>query len=148
MNIKKILSFLLFLLPWFIGAIIFPSNNTYYASLTKPFFAPPSILFAIIWPILYLLIAISIYKVINNSDNKYKISLIINYISNQLFSLFFFTLKNNALALIDTIIVLISSIYLYRETKKIDEKASKYIIPYIIWNIFATILITSILIMN
>lgn len=148
MNIKKILTFILYLLPWFIGALLFPTDKFYYTNLDKPFFAPPPIIFGIIWPILYLLITISIYKVLNKSNNNYKASLIVNYISNQLFSLFFFTLKNNSLALIDTIIVLISSIYLYRETKKIDNKSTKYLIPYILWNIFATILITSIFIMN
>ena len=148
MNIKKILSFLVYLLPWFLSVLIFPTDKSYYANLIKPFFAPPPILFAIIWPILYLLIAISIYKVINKSNSNYKISLIVNYISNQLFSLFFFTLKNPALALIDTIVVLISSIFLYRETKKINTNAIKYLIPYILWNIFATILISSIFIMN
>lgn len=148
MNIKKILTFLLYLLPWFISAIIFPTDKVYYASLTKPFFAPPPIVFGIVWPILYLLITISIYKVINKSNNNYKITLIINYISNQLFSLFFFTLKNPALALIDTIVILISSIYLYRETKKINNNAGILLIPYILWNTFASILISSIFIMN
>ena len=148
MNFKKILLFILYLLPWFIGAILFPSDQSYYLNLNKPFFAPPSIIFGIIWPILYLLITISIYKVITKSNNNYKISLIINYISNQLFSLFFFTLKNPLLALIDTIIVLVSSITLYKETKKIDNNKTKYLIPYILWNIFATILILSIFIMN
>ncbi len=148
MNIKKILTYMLYLLPWFIGAILCPTDKFHYANLVKPFFAPPPILFGIIWPILYLLIAYTIYKVLNKSDTTYKTTLIINYISNQLFGLFFFTLKNNALSLIDTLIVLISSIYLYKETKKINKDASKYLIPYILWNTFASILIFSIFIMN
>lgn len=148
MNIKKILKFLLYLAPWFLSVILFPTDKAYYLSLNKPFFAQPPILFAIIWPILYLLIAISIYKVFNISDKNYKITLLINYISNQLFSLFFFTLKSNSLALIDTIIVLISSLFLYKKTKDIDTTANKYLIPYIIWNIFASILISTIFITN
>ena len=148
MNIKKILSFLLYLAPWFLSVILFPTDKSYYLNLNKPFFAPPPIIFAIIWPILYLLIAISIYKVIKNSNKSYKITLLINYISNQLFSLFFFVLKSNSLALIDTIIVLITSISLYKKTKDIDETASKYLIPYIIWNIFASILISTVFILN
>lgn len=148
MNIKKIFKIILYLLPWFLSTLIFKMDTNHYNNLIKPPFSPPPITFAIVWPILYLLITISIYKVFNISNNKYKITLLINYISNQLFSLFFFTIKNNVLSLIDTIIVLISSIYLYIETKKIDDRASKYLIPYILWNIFATILISSILILN
>ena len=148
MNTKKILKFILYLLPWFISSIIFKIDSNYYKDLNLPFFAPPSYIFAIIWPILYLLISYTIYKVIPFSNNNYKKALTINYISNQLYTFFFFTLKNNFLALIDTIIVLISSIYLYKETKNIDTKTSKYLIPYIIWNIFALILSLSITFMN
>jgi len=148
LNIKKILTFILYLLPWFISSIIFKIDSTYYNNLNLPFFAPPSYIFAIIWPILYLLISYTTYKVLPISNNNYKKALTINYITNQLYTFFFFTLKNNFLALIDTIIVLVSSIYLYKETKNINTKTSKYLIPYIIWNIFALILSISITFMN
>lgn len=148
MNIKNILKFILYLLPWFLSTIIFGIDTNYYKTLNLPPFAPPPITFAIVWPILYLLITYTIYKILPQSNNSYKKNLIINYLSNQLYTFFFFTLKSNNLALIDTIIVLISSIYLYKETNKQDPKTSKFLIPYIIWNIFATILSLSITIMN
>ena len=148
MNFKKIGIFILYLLPWFISAILFRSDSTYYNNLNLPIIAPPPILFAIIWPILYILITYSIYNIYEYSTPKYKKILLINYLSNQLFSFFFFTLKTNFFSLIDTIIVLISSIYLYKETNNINKKYSKYLIPYIIWNTFATILILTILAMN
>ena len=148
MNYKKILKYILFLLPWFLSIIIFKVDTNYYNAINKPFFAPPPIIFAIIWPILYILIAYSIYKVWDKKNTNYKIYLIINYISNKLYTFCFFQLKNNFLALTDTIIVLISSLYLYIETKNIDNKYSKYLIPYIIWNIFALILSFSIFILN
>ena len=84
------------------------------------------------------------YKDIPN----YTKSLIINYFSNQIFTFLFFVVKSPFIALIDTIIVLISSLFLYFNTKELDKKASVLLIPYIIWNIFATILITSIFFMN
>lgn len=149
---KKFLRFLLFLLPWFIGGILFRSNPVFYKSLNKPFFAPPGILFGIIWPILYILIAISVYNIYKNNNYKnisdYNKTLIINYFSNQIFSFLFFTLQSPFLALIDTIIVFISSLFLYYETKELDKKYSKLLIPYVIWNLFASILIISIFFMN
>ena len=72
MNIKNIFKFILYLLPWFLSSIIFKIDTNYYNSLNLPMFAPPSIIFAIIWPILYLLIAYTIYKVLPNSNNSYK----------------------------------------------------------------------------
>lgn len=148
MNLKKISKFILFLLPWFISIILFKIDKNYYFNLNKPFFSPQPIVFAIIWPILYLLISYSAYSIWNKSDNNYKIGLGINYLSNQLFTFFLFSLKSLSLSLIDTIIILLSSIYLYFKTKEYEKNKSKLLIPYIIWNSFAFILILFITIMN
>lgn len=148
MNYKKILNYLIFLLPWFISVILFKIDTNYYQTLDLPFFAPPPILFAIIWPILYILIALTLYIIWDKTDKKYRKLLIINYIANELYTFFFFVIKNNFLALTDTIIVLITSILLYKKTKEINKKAANYLIPYIIWNIFATLLSISIYFMN
>ena len=148
MRFKKFLVYLLFLLPWFISNLIFKVDTAYYQSLDRPWFAPPPIIFGIVWPILYALIAYSVYKTWSNSNSNYKIYLVINYIANQLYTLFFFVLKNNFLSLVDTIIILISSLYLYIETKNLNKDKAKYLIPYIIWNIFALILVFTIFITN
>ena len=149
---KKILKFILILLPWFIGGLLFRSDTIFYKSLNKPFFAPPSILFPIVWTILYFLIALSIYLIFKNNSYKdtpsYNKTLLINYFSNQIFSFLFFTLKSPFLALIDTFIVFISSLFLYYESKELNKTSAKLLIPYIIWNLFATILIVSIFFMN
>lgn len=148
MKFKKFFSYLLFLLPWFISSILFRVDKNYYLSLRLPFFAPSPIIFAIVWPILYILIAYSIYKTYKDRNNVYTISLIFNYIFNQLYTFFFFVLKNNFLGLIDSIIVLVTSIVLFIEIKKIDKNKSYFLIPYILWNIFAFILSISIIILN
>lgn len=140
MNYKKIAKYLVCLIPWFLSSIIFRVDNSYYNSLNLPVFAPPSILFPIIWTILYILISFSIYKVSNKANSNYKIYLLINYLSNQLFTFCFFTVRSNFLAFVDALIVLISSLYLYVETRSIDNKASKYLILYMIWNAFAVTL--------
>ena len=57
---KKILKFLVILIPWFIGGLIFRTDSLFYKSLNKPVFAPPGIVFPIVWTILYFLIALSI----------------------------------------------------------------------------------------
>ena len=149
---KKIFKFIVFLVPWFISSLLFKSDTIFYKSLNKPLFAPPSIIFPIVWTILYILIAISIYLIYNDNNYKdtqeYNKSLLINYFSNQIFSFLFITIKSPFLALIDTIVVLISSLFLYYESKELNKKSSKLLIPYIIWNVFATILIISIFFMN
>ena len=145
---NNFIKYLLFLLPWFISSILFKSSTMYYESLSLPFFAIPSYLFGIVWTILYILIAISIFIVYENSNKEYKKYLLINFISNQLFTFFFFTLRNNFLSLIDVIITLISAVYLYKETKIQNKKASYFLIPYIIFSIYALLLIFSINLLN
>lgn len=148
MKFKKFLIYLLFLLPWFLSSLIFKIDTAYYQSLNLPWFAPPPITFGIVWPILYVLIAYSVYKTWSYSTSNYKIYLLINYLANQLYTFAFFTIKNNFLALVDTIIVLVSSLYLYVETRALNKDKAKYLIPYIIWNIFALILVFTIFITN
>ena len=65
---KKIFKFIVFLVPWFISSLLFKSDTIFYKSLNKPVFAPPGIVFPIVWTILYILIAISIYLIFK--DNK------------------------------------------------------------------------------
>ena len=149
---KKILRFIIILLPWFMSAILFKTDKTFYKNINKPFFAPSPIVFPIVWTTLYILLALSIYLVYRDNNIKmtkdYNKYLLINYVANQAFQFFFFTIKSPFLALIDTIIVFISSLYLFYESKKLNKTSSKLIIPYIIWNGFATILIISIFFMN
>ena len=145
---NNFIKYLLFLLPWFISSILFKSSTIYYESLSLPFFAIPSYLFGIVWTILYVLISISIFIVYENSDKEYKKYLLINLLSNQLFTFFFFTLRNNFLSLIDVIVTLVSALYLYSETKKQNKKASYFLIPYIIFSIYAFLLMLSINILN
>ena len=139
--IKNVVRFLICLLPWFLSSIIFRTDTSFYDSINKPFFAPPGIVFPIVWTILYILIAIGLYTNKNKSIDYYK-SLIINYFSNQVFTFLFFIVKSPFIAFVDTLVVLISSLFLYNETKY------KWFIPYIIWNVFATILSLSVYLLN
>ena len=145
---KKFLVYLLFLLPWFLSGVIFKTDTSYYFSLNLPWFAPNPIVFGIVWPILYVLIAYSVYKTWPTSTSNYNIYLKIKYVANHLFTFTFFVLKNNFLALVDVIIILISSLYLYIETRTLNEDKKWYLVPYIIWNIFALILVFTIFITN
>ncbi len=139
----KIFKLLLYFLPWFLSNILFKVDTNFYETINKPFFTPPALVFVIIWPILYFLIALALYK--NKNKNKnitfYK-SLVINYFSNQIYTFLFFNIKSPFIAFIDSIIVFISSLFLYNETK------NKYLILYIIWNLFITILSLTIYFMN
>ena len=150
--IKKIFIFISCLLPWFLNNII-PVDYKYYDTIKKPFFAAPSIFYPIAWTIIYILIAITIYTIIQSYKIKdipknYKITLIINYIFNQSYTILFFGLKNNFLGFISCLGTFLSALFLYEETSLINSKISKLLHPYIILSLFATILSLSIYLLN
>ena len=149
---KKILLFIGLLLPWFLSSLL-PVDYNYYKTLTLPFFAPPNIFYIIAWTITYVFITISIYQVITkyelkNIPKNYKNILITNYIFNQSFQLVFFILKNNFLGFISCLGTFITLLLLRKETKSINKKSNKYLIPYLLLSIFATILSLSIYLLN
>ena len=150
--LKKIILFLCCLLPWFLNNII-PLNYNYYKEIKLPFFAPPSYFYGIIWPIIYILIAISIYNIVSSLKwkeipNNYKIILLINYIFNQSYTILFFGLHNNFLGLVSCLTTLLSTLFLYEETSLLNNKISKLLYSYIILSLFATILSLSIYLLN
>ena len=149
---KKIIIFLCCLLPWFLNNII-PVDYEYYNKIIKPFFAPPRLFYPIAWTIVYILISITIYTIIRYSKLKnlpknYKITLILNYIFNQSYTLLFFGLHNNFLGFISCLATFLSTLFLYEETSLLNNKISKLLYPYIILSLFATILSLSIYLLN
>lgn len=143
---KKILTYILILLPWFLSSLV--GFNNFFNTINTPVFTPPKIFFPIIWTILYVLIAISIFIIKDNLDKKYIIILIINYIFNQLYNPIFFKLNNLFLSFIDCVFVMITSFLLYKETKRINKVASYFLIPYFLFSIYALVLSFTIFIMN
>lgn len=135
---KKILLFLALLLPWFLSSI-FVTNTEFYNELILPIFAPPSYLFGIIWPIIYVLIAISSYQIIKEygkeTPTSYYRILIINYLFNQSFPFVFFILENTFLGFISSIGTFITSLFLYEQTTKLKEKSNKFLNLYLLWEI-------------
>jgi tryptophan-rich sensory protein len=135
---------------WFIGSAFFPFNSGFYHSLNLPVYTPPGIVFSITWIVLYLFITLSIFIILKEDkfNNDYLFILIINYLFNQLFSLFFFSFNNLFLTLISVIVTFISSLFLYLETKKLNNKSAYLLIPYLAWNLFALVLYINIYLIN
>ncbi|CAN5173218.1 TspO/MBR family protein [soil metagenome] len=123
------------------------SVNTWYSTLNKPFFNPPSWLFGPVWTILYLMMGISLYLI----WEKKKVDLKwfwIQLVLNSLWSILFFGLKNPGLAFLE-IILLWGAIFLtIRGFWKYKRLSAYLLIPYLLWVTFATILNLSIVLLN
>lgn len=138
-NYKKLIKIIL--ITFLIGNIftIFTMNTSFYDNLNKPF-KLPSIIFPIVWSILFLLMSVSFYIISeSNSLNKDKayISYFLQLILNSFWTLFFFGLKKYLFSFNWIIIIVVSVIYMIYEFYKIDKKAALIQIPYLLWLIFA-----------
>lgn len=150
-NIRKLIISILIpvLLGGLVGLLTGASNN--YKDLVQPSFAPPSILFPIVWTILYILMGISSY-IISESDSYYKgEALFIYYVQlvvNLLWSFIFFTFNWYFIAFL-WILLLIYLVYVMIRKFYSISKANAYLqIPYLLWLVFASVLNLSIFILN
>ena len=154
MKTKKImyivLSILIPLIIGFIGSML-GGSMALFDNIKKPIFAPPAIIFPIVWGILYILMGISSYLVFISDSVYKKIGLIfyaIQLVVNALWTMIFFRFENFLFAFIWLLlllgIVVIMLFYFYKS----DKKAFYLQIPYLIWLIFALILNYSIYTLN
>lgn len=122
------------------------NNIDTFKELEKPINVP-GILFPIVWSILYLLMSISLYIVIDKNRNSliiYSIQLIIN----SLWTLIFFGFGAYLLAFIWIILLLIAIVIMIAKFYNIDKKAAYLNIPYLLWVLFAAYLNLGIYLLN
>lgn len=131
-----------------VGLLIVPSID--YNNLQKPPLAPPSILFPIVWTILYILMGISYGILKSKGQTNQKIDTIYygQLVVNALWSIIFFILKWRLFAFIWIIILDILIILMIKEFYKKDKIAGLLQIPYLLWALFATYLTLAIYILN
>ena len=144
--LKLIICFLIVFLVAFLGSIFTSSgvNTTWYDSI-RPEITPPNWVFPIVWNFLFILIAFSLFFAwIQAKDKNQKKKIIflysINFILNILWSFLFFGLRNPLLGFIEIILVWISILILIFGLWRISKKASLFLIPYLLWVGFASII--------
>ena len=121
--------------------------NTYswYQTLLKPDWAPPSWLFGPVWTLLYTIIAVSFGTVFYQAFTKQipwivALPFALNLLFNFAFTPLQFGLKNNLLASIDIILVLGTLIWALFSIWPHLRWVTYVNIPYLLWVSFATIL--------
>lgn len=139
-------------IPVIIGGIVglIISSSIDYNSLEKPFLAPPSIAFPIVWTILYIVMGVSYGILKSKKLTNPKIDLIY-YIQlgvNSLWSIFFFLLEWRLFAFIWIIILAILIIVMILKFYNKNKIAGLIQIPYLLWVLFASYLNIAIYILN
>ena len=140
------------LIPVLVGALIgfITSKFIDYTSLEKPFLSPPSIVFPIVWTILYMLMGVSYGILKSNSllDPETNFIYYLQLFVNALWSIFFFVFKWRLFAffwILLLIILVIAMIITFYSKNKLSGLLQ---IPYLLWLLFATYLNFSIYLLN
>lgn len=122
------------------------SIKTWYPTIEKPFFNPPSWVFAPVWTMLYIMMGVAagmIWDKLESNKELVKKGLLfftVQLLLNALWSYLFFGLNNILLALIEIILLWLIIYETYYIFKQVDKKAGYLLIPYLGWVGFATIL--------
>lgn len=129
--------------------------NTFnwYQTIIKPTWAPPSWLFGPVWSVLYTIIVFSFGVVFYKLFTKqipFSVALpfILNLIFNFAFTPLQFGLRNNLLASIDIVLVLVTLVWALFVIWPYAKWIALVNIPYLLWVSFATVLQITITYLN
>ncbi len=140
------------LIPVIIGGIVgfIISGFMDYNTLEKPFLSPPSIVFPIVWTIIYILMGVSYGILKSNSLTDDNINLVyyLQLFVNALWSIIFFVLKWRLFAFIWIILLIVLVILMIIKFYEKNKIAGLLQIPYLIWIIFASYLNLFIYLLN
>lgn len=154
-NIKKYaVSILIPLAVGGLSALLTSGNMDLYSEITKPPLAPPSVLFPIVWTVLYILMGISSAMVYNQKNEKpgeirsalavYGINLFLNFF----WSIIFFNMRAFLFSFIWLVALWIVILVMIIKFYKIRPIAGILQIPYLLWVTFAGYLNLAIFFLN
>ena len=151
--VEVAISILICQLAGIIGSFFtFSSVNTWYKTLNKPSFTPPSWVFGPAWITLYTLMGIAAFLVWKKrKEDNVKCALTIfgiQLVANSLWSIFFFGMQNPVLGLIDITVLWILILLVLLKFLKISKPAGVLLVPYLLWVSFAAVLNLSIFLLN
>lgn len=137
-----------------LSALLTAGNMDLYSSITPPPLAPPSILFPIVWTILYILMGIGsamIYLEKENSPKEVSSALFVyafNLFLNFFWSIIFFNMQAFLFAFIWLVILWFTILIMIIKFYRIKPIAGLIQIPYLLWVSFAGYLNLAIFILN
>ena len=119
-------------------------TDAWYLTLNKSQLNPPSYIFGLVWPILYILMMVSAFLTYRKVFSVFLIQLIFN----AAWSWLFFRFQMPLVALFDIYILIIINIYLLYLMYKESNVFFLLFIPYVLWISFASYLNLFIVINN
>ena len=130
-----------------IGYLTAPGE--WYASLARPSFNPPNWLFAPVWTVLYVLIAVAGWRVWSRDPGGWPMRLWWAQLAlNFLWSPVFFAAHQIGLALLVVLLLLAAILAFIAASWRQDRLAGWLFAPYAVWVAFASVLNGAIFALN
>ena len=143
-TLKLIISIILPQLIGGVGALVTISSvGSWYQTIDKPFFTPPSWVFGPAWTTLYLLMGIALFLIWKSDHPSKKTALWVFWIQlvlNGIWSPAFFGLESPILGLVVIVPLWILIVVCIKVFFPIHKTASYLMVPYLLWVSFATAL--------
>lgn len=127
-----------------LGAVASAQAPAFYASLTRPAWAPPAAWFGPVWTLLYVLMAVAVWGVWRAQGTRlgwgpyvlYGVQLLVNAAWTWLF----FTARSGAAAFADIVLLLGLIVVTMAVFARARPWAAMLLAPYLAWVLFATAL--------
>lgn len=117
---------------------------TWYPTLAKPAFTPPSWVFGPVWTTLYLLMGVALYLVWQSERGQQRrFALAIFGVQlglNASWTLVFFGARTIAGGLLVIVALFVAIVATIGAFARIDRRAATLLVPYLLWVAFATVL--------
>lgn len=131
-------------LAGFLGAQFTDSSlNSWYATIEKPSWNPPSWVFAPVWTTLYCMIAVSGW-LLWHKQNSYARSarwlFVLQLVLNALWSALFFGLQSPSMAAVGIVLLWLSIGAYIAVARRVQGTAAWLFVPYMAWVSFAAVL--------
>lgn len=149
-----VLAIVISFLPGIIGVMFSPSgaSDAWYNALVKPAVMPAGWVFAVVWPILYLILGIALYLIIVDRT-RYSKSMSYwafgaHVVLNALWSYLFFGVNLMAAALVVLIALIGVTVWMMTAFRPISRPAYYMVWPYLLWLVFALYLNGAVVFLN
>ncbi|OYU92037.1 MAG: TspO protein [Bradyrhizobiaceae bacterium PARB1] len=121
-----------------------PEIPTWYASLAKPSSTPPRVAFPIVWPILYLLMAIAAWLLWQAEPSPARTAALIGFAAqlflNTIWSPVFFGRHDITGGLVIISLLAVALTFTVFMAFEVDGISGALLVPYLLWILFAAAL--------
>lgn len=127
-----------------IGAAASVQAGPFYATLTRPSWAPPGSVFGPVWTILYAMMALAAWLVWREGGfgvaRAALVLFLVQLAANALWSWLFFAWHRGALAFADIVVLWVLVLATLVRFWQVDRLAGALLVPYLLWVSFAAAL--------